>query len=375
MTFVSPRAWIPRSLLALGLMFAATNAYGDEREDEARAKAVFVEARDAYLRGDYKTACPKYEEVVRLRPGLGARVGLGDCYRKQGLFAKSWETYAGVVEDAAQVVATSKSFTERSTAQRRGDEAKKRMGEVEPEIGWLVVVVSESVMGLPELAVRLDGLPLPRPRFGRRLPADAGDHLIDANASGKKSWEKSVAIGKGAELTVAVQALEDEVVAKPTPTNPPLDATPTPGQGGTAKPVNGGAVLVGPPGNPPPDERTPVDSGKSGFFSTQRVLGLGIGAAGVGAVAVGAYFGVRAMQKRDESEVDGHCIGSSCDDVGLPIRQDAYAAGNVATGLFVGGGIAFAAGFALFLTAPNRKAPASTAVVVGPSSIHVTGRF
>jgi hypothetical protein len=366
-------AWAARSLAVTSLVLVAPFASAQSGDaDQARANELFQDARTAFLAGDYAKACPKYEEVVRLRPGLGARVGLGDCYRKMGRLARAWEVYRGIANDAPDLAARAKSWADGSTARKRGKEAETRLAEIEPHLGWITIAIAEPVAALPNLAVHLDGVAVDKARLGVRLPAERGEHVIDASAPGKRAWEKSVAIAEGAELTVAVQALDDEgtpagPVDKPKEgggANPPLG-------GGTKPPPDGGTSL----GKPlPPDKTEPIVP-KDEFFSTQRKIGLGLGIVGVGAVGVGAYFGLRAWDKRDASEVDGHCEGNLCDEVGLPLRRESYQAGKVSTGLFIGGGVVFATGLALFLTAPKRARSSGTALIVGPSAILWTGRF
>ncbi|MDC3953092.1 tetratricopeptide repeat protein [Polyangium jinanense] len=371
-----PSAWIVRSFVALGGILVASGARAADPADEARANTLFQEARAAFIAEDYATACPKYEEVVKLRPGLGARIGLGDCYRKMGRLARAWETYRGIVDDAARIASTSKGFTEKSTAQKRGSEAKSRMGEIEPRLGWITVSVPEAVLALPNLVVTLDGVPLAREVFGTRLPAERGEHVVDASAPGKKSWEKSLAIAEGAELTVAVQALEDEAAPKPEPKSSPQTMGQESPKGTNPATTANPAMMQGPSGplGPREPDRIPEAPTES-FFSTQRIVGLGLGIAGLGAGAVGTYFGLRTMQKRDESEVDGHCAGNTCNEFGYDARKDAYQSGNLSTGLFVAGGVAFAGGLALFLTAPKRTKTQTTSLIVGPSSLYWTGQF
>ncbi|MDI1476823.1 tetratricopeptide repeat protein [Polyangium sp. y55x31] len=370
-----PGAWLVRSFVALGGVLVASGARAADPADEARANTLFQEARAAFIAEDYATACPKYEEVVKLRPGLGARIGLGDCYRKMGRLARAWETYRGIVDDAARIASTSKSFTEKSTAQKRGNEAKSRMGEIEPRLGWITVTVPEAVLVLPSLVVTLDGAPLAREVIGTRLPAERGEHVVDASAPGKRSWEKSLAIAEGAELTVAVQALEDEAAPKPEP-KPSPETKQEPPKGTNAATPPTPPTTQGPSGPREirASDRIP-DTPKESFFSTQRIVGLGLGIAGLGAGAVGTYFGLRAIEKRDESEVDGHCAGNTCNEFGYDARKDAYQSGNLSTGLFVAGGVAFAGGLALFLTAPKRTKTQTTSLVVGPSSLFWTGQF
>lgn len=358
---------IVASLVWTSVCLGTPTGWAQEPVDEQKVNALFAEARDAFVAGDYATACPKFEEVVRLKPGLGARIGLGDCYRAQSLLAKAWEVYKGVVDDVPDLVKKAKGFTEQSKVQKRGDEAKARLKEIEPKLGWIVLVVPEAVLGLKDLVLRVDGVTMDRTKVGGRLPMDRGEHVVEVAAAGKKTWDKTVALVEGAELQVTIQPLEDDVpVVKPGPTDPPPNPTGN-GQGPPNPPVG--------TDKPPPDTVKPIADQRGGFFSTQRILGLSLGVVGLGVTIAGAAFGNIAIEKRDASEAGGHCEANRCDEIGLPLRQESYQAGQVSTGLFIGGGIALAAGVVVFATAPKRIGPVQASVVVGPSSLHCIGRF
>ncbi len=369
----SPRHWsfilgAPAIVLA-SVCLGAMPAYADEPVDEQKINALFAEARASFVDGDYAAACPKFEEVVRQKPGLGARIGLGDCYRAQARRAKAWEVYKGVVDDVPELVKRAQGFTEQSKVRKRGEEAQARIKEMEPYLGWVVLVVPDAVLGLKDLVIHVDGLVVDRAKMGIRLPMDRGEHVFDVSAAGKKTWGKTVALVEGAELSVTIEPLEDDVPpVKAGPVEPPpprvLDGNPY-----VDPTLPGGGVKL------PPDRGAAPGDTKGGFFSTQRIVGLSLGGVGVGALIAGAAFGAQAITKRDESEAGGHCVANRCDAIGLPLRQASYDAGNASTGLLIGGGVALAAGAALFLTAPKSKVPVQATVVLGPSSIHCIGRF
>lgn len=343
--------------------------FADESVDEQRINVLFAEARAAFVANDFAAACPKFEEVVRLKPGLGARIGLGDCYRAQGRRAKAWEVYKAVVDDVPSLVKQAKGFTEQSKVKKRGEEAQNRINEIEPKLGWIVLVVPEAVTSLEGLVLQVDGLKIDKAKFGVRMPVDRGEHVVDVSAQGKKTWDKTVALVEGSELSVAIQPLEDDI--------PPVKTSPTEptGPGPTeVKPPPGPIVPVG--GNkPPPDTTKPAPDEKNEFFSTQRVVGLGLGVVGTGVLIGGAVLGGTAIEKRDASEAGGNCVGNRCNDIGLPLRQESVALANASTGLFVVGGVAMAAGLTLFLMAPKRTAPVQANVVLGPSSLYCVGQF
>lgn len=363
-----------RGLVAASICLGAVSASAEEVVDEQKVNALFVEARDAFVAGDYATACPKFEEVVRMKPGLGARIGLGDCYRAQVRLAKAWEVYKAVVDDVPDLVKRAKGFAEQSKVKKRGEEAQSRIKEIEPKLGWVVLVVPEAVLSLKDLVIHLDGMTVAPAKVGVRLPVDRGEHVVDVAAAGKKPWDKTVALVEGAELSVAIQPLEEDVPPVK-PVDPPVKTGPDPNS--QTNPVTNPMPPIGGDKPPPAGSLPPRDAKQEefGFFSTQRILGLSLGVVGAGGMIAGAVFGGQAISKRDASEAGGHCIGNRCDAIGLPLRQGSYDAGQASTGFFIGGGIALAAGVALFLTAPKRMSPVQTTFVVGPSSIHCIGRF
>lgn len=367
--------WMIGSLGCWGLLSFAPLASAQGADDtQARANAIFQEARKAYLEGDYATACPKYEEVVRLKPGFGARLGLGDCYRKQGKLALAWQTYRGIADEAPVVASKATTWADKTTAKKRGDEAQSRLSEIQPELGWMTIALAEPVAALPGIVVHLDGVTVEAARFGAKLPVERGEHVIDASATGKKSWEKSVAMGAGSELVIGVPMLEDEALAPNPPTGP--DDPKKPDGGASAGKPND--TSLGPSDSTPkpnvlPDKPKP-EIVQYDFFSTPRVFGLGMAAVGVVGLGAGAYFGLDAIKNRDLSKQTGQCVGSVCDGKGYDYLDAAYRSGNLSTGFFIGGGVLLAGGVALFLTAPKKPRPAS-ALVVGPSSILFTGQF
>jgi hypothetical protein len=107
--------------------------------------------------------------------------------------------------------------------------------------------------------------------------------------------------------------------------------------------------------------------GDSGGPAMQETLGLIVGGAGVVALGVGVYFGIRAAGKNSDAEEEG-CAGAFCDtDDGLDLTEQAQDAATLAN-IFVIGGVALAAaGAVLYLTAPHEDTAPSV-------SLHTDGR-
>jgi serine/threonine-protein kinase len=104
-------------------------------------------------------------------------------------------------------------------------------------------------------------------------------------------------------------------------------------------------------------------------------VGLVVGGVGVGVLAVGSYYGVRAITKQNASE--DHCpTRATCDAEGVDLADDAKRSATIANfGIGIGLG-AVAAGGLLFWLDGKREAPAPLrSLQVGARGISVGGSF
>ena len=93
------------------------------------------------------------------------------------------------------------------------------------------------------------------------------------------------------------------------------------------------------------------------------LLGLGVGTA----------FGVMAISGKHDT--DQACAAKNqCSGTAFDTRTAAYHDGNVATALFVVGGVALATGITLAIVAPRRARPAAE-LAVGPGTATLRGAF
>jgi hypothetical protein len=287
-------------------------------EKKAAAQALFDEARKLTSGGQFAEACPKFSESERLEPTMGTKFYLADCLEHIGRLASAW-TYYVEVTDAARAAGL----------QDRERFARSRADALRPKLARLAVVISAQAPRERGIEVKRDGLTLGEAMWGTAVPVDPGVHVISASAPGKVPWETRV------ELKDPGQLITVEV--------PPLVAAPA---------------------LPPP-----------AGFSGQRIAGVMVGAVGLVGIGVGAVFGVRAIDKRDESNANGHCDARSfCDDAGLALRGEAIASATIATVGFIASGVALAGCGLLLLTAPS-SGPTAARVSVGPGTLIVTGRW
>jgi hypothetical protein len=318
------RALVPLAALAALAAPPAFAAGPAEAQLAAAAQLLYDQAVASMRSGALTAACPKLEQVVELAPSaVGAKLALADCYERDGRLASAWMAYA-----AAEGAASSAGQRERQKT------AHDRAAALRPRLATLVVEVPEAVRALPGLEVRRDGAVLAPVAYGLPFPIDRGRHVITAAASGRQRWEGAVEIAAdGASAKLLVDGLA------PAPAEPP----PRP----TARP----------------------------FWSSPRVAGAAVGGAGLVALGLGSFFGVRALQNKSDSNA-GPCDAATnrCTAAGVALRDQAFTASYASTGFFVAGGAALVTGVVL-LVAGARAPSAAARLVVGPGSLGVAGSF
>ncbi|WP_437539147.1 hypothetical protein WME79_23355 [Sorangium sp. So ce726] len=304
-------------LCAIGIGLAAAIAGGRpaRAEDKAGAVALFREAGALVDAGQASRACPKYEESLRLYDSVNTRYFLADCYERIGKMASAW---AHFLEVAARVHA--------SGDREKEAKARERAAAVQPKVSRLSVVVEAA--STPGLEVKRDGTPVGPGQWGVPMPVDAGTHVIQAIAPGKRAWTAQVEVKPGGVTsTLVVRALEDDPASR--------------------------------------------DAGGAG--DARRPIALVTAGAGVVAVGVGAALGFAAKSRFDESRP--FCNGDRCDQRGMDIRSGAVARANVATVVFGVGLAAIAGGGVLWLTARSSTQGASLAISPAVGGALVQGSF
>lgn len=281
--------------------FAQTNG-----PDVAGAETLFDQGRKLMGEGKLDEACPKFAESQRLAPAAGTALNLATCFEKQGKTASAWGMYR---EAISLSVASGQAVREQF--------ARDRATELEPKLIKLVVnVANPDDQGLE---VRRDNIVITRAQWGTPIPVDPGAHTIEAKATKKKKWIKSIETkGNGTTQTVAIPALEDA----------PEDeaATPAPGE-----------------------QKGDVDNG-----GTLRIVGFITMGVGVLALGAGGYFALDSSSKKDD--IEG---AASNGEAWSADRQSTYDDGkssaNLANIFFVGGGVALATGAVLTILGYSKK--------------------
>jgi hypothetical protein len=334
---------------------AAQPAFADvDPTTRAAAVALFDEGRKLKAEGKLAEACPKLEQSQRMDPGVGTLFHLSDCYERQGRTASAW---VGFREVASEAKAAKREEQERV--------ARERAAALEPKLTRLVIEVDPAAP--PGIVVRRDGAPVAKELWGSKLPVDPGETRVEASAEGYEAFSsKSRVEGEGQVVTIRIPALTKRAGAQPPLVAPP-PATPPP-----AAPVA--------PAAPPESEPAPPGAAASGGGSPRGTIGLVVAGVGVVGLGVGTFLGLGAKSTFDDS--DPHCDDAGkCDQTGVDLRSDAVDQGNLATIVFIGGGVLAATGVVLWATAPGNDADdAKTGViplrvVASPGGLRLDGHF
>lgn len=247
-------------------LLSLTFSFGARAEETtASAKVLFKEGRELASQGDYRAACPKFEQSLALEIGLGVQFNLADCWEHIGRNASAHRLFLGAAASAKAA-----GQTEREQVLR------DRAAALEPRVSKLVVEVASTD---PKLTVKLDELPLETAQYGRAMAVDPGRYVVGAKAPGKRPWTQDVEVKPGQKvLTVSVPELEAE---------PPKLVAAPPKQKAKAAPAQ--------PVMPPP-------ASASGDRDVSYTA-LGVGILGVSALGIGTYMGIKYKSLNDEAKL------------------------------------------------------------------------
>jgi hypothetical protein len=284
--------------IAAALIGGTSPARG--QTNQAAGVAMFQEARKLASAGDYEHACPKFAEAQRLFPTAGTLLNLGNCYEKLNRLASAWGAFK-----QAEISARNAGDVERQA------EAARRAAALEGSLSKLTITVSP-MDHFAGFEVRRDGEVVGEGQLGAALPADPGEHVVEAQAPGRKKWTGTVQVGpNGASASIDVPELEVD-----------------------------------------PDA---VAAARGFAWGPQRIAGVAVAGVGVASAIVGAVFGARAISKNNAASADCSVKEPTlCNGTGVSLGNEAKTAGLVSTGTLIAGGALVAGGLALFFTAPSQ---------------------
>ena len=229
-------------------------------------------------------------------------------------------------------------------------------------------------MAPPELRLTVDGQAVPATLVDTELPADPGEHTIEANAPGYLKGHRardslSTADKKTVSLKLETDPNAPVVAPHASDTLAAGAARPEPGSGAAATDES---------------NASPVVSHAAPNHAAAYVA-WGMGVVGVG---VGSAFGLIAM--KDKHDIVARCGSNSCTPDSLESLDSAKRAGNISTVAFgVGGGVGLALGTILYFTVGSSSSQQTGAVtpprgfagltraraMIGPGNVQLAADF
>lgn len=318
------------SLFIASVVLGVASPIARADETTADAEGLFNAGRDLMQQSRFADACPKLAQSQRLLPAVGTALNLGLCYERLGHVASAVSAYQDAVTLASAIG---------PAEVKRIAIARDRLAVLEPRVARLQISIAEDT---PGLVVKRDGIVLDRSQLGVPLPVDPIPHVIEASAPGQAPWRTTLIVeGDASTASVVVPAL----------------GTSTPGA--TAEAASRTASPVTP--------------------WTERTIALtvGLGAVGLVALSAGTVLALDAKSKYDDA--NSLCDDRGCAPQAASIQDGAIARGDVATALFVGGGVALAAAAVAWFVWPGAQPDSAgrTGVSVGLSlpGVVAQGRF
>ena len=344
------RSFLPSTLALLTLGGAALAQ--QPTRDPVAAEALFQDARAAFKKNDYATACPKFAESYRLDPLAGALFNLADCEEHAGHTASAWQRW----QELVTLLRPTPSDERFAVAQQHVADLAKQLPKL--RVRW---AAGATVVGA---TIKRDNVELGAASLDTALPIDPGEHVVTVEAPQRKPKSFRVTVQNGQTSDLDISAGEATEATTPPP---PGDGTKTPPKPDVTTPIKGDDTTPKPP--PPPPSRSAALPAL-GWVS----LGLGVVAAGV---AVGT--GVGAIGAK--STVDAECGAQKlCSQAGLDAASSGHTMALASTATTVVGAILGGLGITL-LTISAATSPSSRAArvvpAVGPTgaSLSLEGRF
>jgi hypothetical protein len=314
---------------ALAVFFLAFPAGADVT---SRATQLFSEGRDLLKSGAHEEACARFRESYALDPRVGTLMNIASCEEEDGHLVRAHETWRKAAASA------------REAGDARAAFATERDAAVVKRIPRLTLHLPPDAPA--EMGAFVDGAAA---AVGATLTVDPGAHVLTGTAPGRASNSVQISLVEGEDRAVTLELGAPN--APPAPTKDALTNAPA-----------------------------PLEAPRRAVPSWLGPAGYGAGAIGIAGIAVGTYFGIDAIQKKNESNANGCNDAKVCTTrAGYDLRGESANSAGWSTGLLIAGGVALAAGVALVVLAPRSPRDASHRaafrILLQPGGVSVGGSF
>jgi len=319
-------------LVCAAWLLTASLAHADKLTD---AEELFRRAKGLMAENKHREACPLLEESQKLDPQMGTLLNLAICHENIGKIASAWGEFRAV-EQLARA----------ANREDRVKLARERAAKLEPRLTRLKIIVPPEAK-VTGLVVKVDGETKGEPLWSG-VAVDPGTRTVEASAPGKKPSSLEVKVDdEGAVVPVTIPTLEDEPVAKPTPTQDP-------------------------------DEGDHARGEEYAANRSRKTTGIIVGGIGVATMAAGGVFGVLAILSDGDAVAacPQPCVAGSRQAMTADDTTDrALVFANVANVVIPIGLVAAAIGGYLFLSAGPTEKPTARALLAprpGGASLRVS---
>ncbi len=317
--------------LLVALMTASAPAFGQDADTKARATLLNREAADHAKRGEWEVAAAMLNEAYRLTHDPALLINLA-----------ATELKANTPVDALRHLP---AYLAEQTAKAKVKEAvnTQLMPRAMAATGHLTIHFPL------DAKVTVDAEPVAVDPGATSVVDDVmpGEHAILVTSGGSE-FRQSVTLQAGASADI--QATPAPVTA----TAPPSGVTPA------LHPVE-----------PPPPQDKPSSDG--GFATARNLVPLGLLVGGVAAAGVGVVFTLNANNAANQ--VNASCTGDCYSNAKSTYSNDT----NLATGLYIGGGVLAAGAVVTWLVWPHsteaRVGSLTMRPYAGPGTAGVSGAF
>ncbi len=367
-------SWSIVTVLALGAGASAfmlehrAHAEEDSATETGAARTLAVDGLKLAQAGKCDEAAPKLERAEKLHHSAIVLSRLGECNVSLGKLVEGSEQLRKVLREplpANPTPALSKAY----------EHAQAALDSARPRIGGLTVSLGGAAPQGTRLTV--DGKEVPATLVDTELPADPGDHTIEASAPGYLKASAHVSLGNADKKTVSLKLDADPNAPAPTPEAAPAvaGANSAPANGDETPAAQSSANANAATSSPPAPHESPNHAA--------AYVAWGMGVVGVG---VGSAFGLIAM--KDKHDLTSRCGSNACGADSSSSLDSAKRAGNISTIAFGVGGAGLVLGTVLFFTVGNPSERAGSAepakrfaglthgrAMIGPGSVQLAADF
>lgn len=360
------RSWTRLGTVALSsgvlqlALLGVAQAEEDSATETAAARALAVDGLKLAQAGKCEEAIPKLERAEKLHHSPIVLSRLGECQVSAGKLVEGTEMLRKVLREplpANPSPALSKAY----------ERAQTVLDAAKPKIAGLTVSIA--VPPGADLKLTVDGQAVPNTLVDSELPADPGEHVVEASAPGYLKSSARVSLGNADKKTVTLKLEADP--------NAPPPVVPSASQETSVAPAPQQAPTAATSASVPP----PIPA--QGSSRAPAYVSWGVGLVGVG---VGTAFGL--MTLKDKSDLKKQCDGNSCPQSQQDAFDSAKRNGNISTVAFAVGGAGLVLGTVLYFSLGSSSSDARASApsrgfaglqrgraMIGPGSVQLAADF